>query len=111
VAMSGDGRLLAIGDPVIRESGCRYVARVRVYRSGPVVLLWNLLLEIVGRACDEFRGHVVVSNDGTVVAVASLRAVDESGLGNVRVFRINLEEQSWEQLGQDIYGGYGVGVM
>jgi WD40 repeat protein len=109
VAMSGDGRVLAIGDPAVREPGCRYVARVRVYRWDPVVLLWNLVAEIFGRACDEFGGHVVMSSDGTVVAVTSLRAVDELGLGNVRVFRINFEEESWSQLGQDIYGSYGVG--
>jgi WD40 repeat protein len=109
VAISGDGRVIAIGDPVIREPGCRYAARVRVYRWDPVVLLWNLVVEIFGRASDEFGGHVVVSSDGTVVAVTSLRAVDEPGLGNVRVFRINLEEKSWAQLGQDIYGSYGVG--
>jgi WD40 repeat protein len=109
VAMSGDGRVLAIGDPIIHESGCRYGARVRVYRWDPVVLLWNPGVEIFGRACDEFGGNVAMSSDGTVVAVTSLRAVDEWGLGNVRVFRINLEEQSWAQLGQDIYGSYGVG--
>jgi hypothetical protein len=67
------------------------------------------MVEIFGLACDEFGGRVVMSSDGTVVAVTSLRAVDELGLGNVRVFRINLEEQSWMQLSQDIYGSYGVG--
>lgn len=109
VAMSGDGRVLAIGDPVIRESGGRNVARARVYRWNPIVLLWNSVVETFGRACDGFGGHVVMSSDGTVVAVTSLRAVDESGLGNVRVIRIDLEEESWAQLGQIIYGSYAVG--
>ena len=58
VAMSGDGRVLAIGDPVIREPGCKCMARVRVYRWIPWCQ-WN---------GDEFGGRVVMSSDGTVVA-------------------------------------------
>jgi WD40 repeat protein len=109
VAMSGDGRVLAIGDPIVHESGCSDVARVRVYQWDPLVSLWNPVVEIFGHSRDEFGGHVVMSGDGTVLAVTSLRAEDKPGLGNVRVIRINLEERSWVQLGQDICGSYGVG--
>eukprot|EP00979_Chaetoceros_neogracilis_P013229 scaffold3742_cov267-Chaetoceros_neogracile.AAC.1 len=97
VAMSEDGRTIAVGGPG-NEAG--YV-RVFEYSGG----VWNQLgADIDGEAAgDCFGNSVAMSNDGkTVVAGGPINGDSGDGSGHARVFEYN--GRSWSQLGADIDG-------
>ena len=100
VAMSEDGRVIAVGDP---SYGAGYV-RVFEYSGG----VWNQLgADIDGEAeGDMFGNSVAMSNDGkTIVAGGPINGGSLplfNGSGHARDFEYNGE--SWSQLGADIDG-------
>jgi hypothetical protein len=100
VAMSEDGRVIAVGDP---SYGAGYV-RVFEYSGG----VWNQLgADIDGEAeGDMFGNSVAMSNDGkTIVAGGPINGGSLplfNGSGHARAFEYNGE--SWSQLGADIDG-------
>eukprot|EP00979_Chaetoceros_neogracilis_P015531 scaffold6084_cov284-Chaetoceros_neogracile.AAC.2 len=97
VAMSEDGRVIAVGDP---SYGAGYV-RVFEYSGG----VWNQLgADIDGEAGgDMFGNSVAMSNDGkTVVAGGPFNGDSGDGSGHARAFEYN--GGSWSQLGADVDG-------
>lgn len=101
VAVSSDGRTVAIGAPGELNEG-----QVRVYEFSDGT--WTQLgTDIDGEAAGDFSGFsVALSSDGSTVAIG---AVDNDGdgpvgsnRGHVRVYQYN--GSSWAQLGSDIDG-------
>eukprot|EP00979_Chaetoceros_neogracilis_P007971 scaffold1738_cov267-Chaetoceros_neogracile.AAC.4 len=97
VAMSEDGRTIAVGGPG-NEAG--YV-RVFEYSDG----VWNQLgADIDGEAAgDHFGNSVALSRDGkTVVVGGPFNGDSGDGSGHARAFEYN--GGSWSQLGADVDG-------
>jgi VCBS repeat-containing protein len=98
VALSSDGRTVAIGAPRNGDAG-RWAGQVRVYRyTGST---WSQLgADIDAEAAGDLAGwSVALSSDGLTVAVG---AISNGGAGHVRVYRYT--GSSWIQLGDDIDG-------
>jgi uncharacterized membrane protein len=102
VSLSSDGTILAVGanksDIYGKESGY-----VRVYQY--LNNVWSQLgSDIEGEASGDKSGwSVSLSSDGTILAIGAV-AHDNNGTnsGQVRVFQYS--NDSWSQLGSDIYG-------
>ncbi len=102
VALSDDGRVLAIGATVNADNGTDS-GHVRLYR-------WNggtwqqLGADIDGEAAgDESGVSVVLSSDGSTVAIgAHLNDGNGTDAGHVRLYR--WDGSTWRQLGADIDG-------
>ena len=101
VAISGNGKVVAIGAPTADHGGL-FSGRVRVYQFNGVD--WQLLgNSIDGTTGDESGVSVALSNDGTILAVGAQR--DNLHLhapGRARVYQYN--GATWKQLGNDIAG-------
>jgi uncharacterized repeat protein (TIGR02059 family) len=108
VALSSDGRTVAIGAPDNNGSDVDS-GHVRIYQLNGVDEWEQLGGDIDGQAADEFSGYsVALSSDGQTVAIGAPDYSDASteGSGNVRVYQLN--SGAWVQLGADIDGGVGV---
>jgi hypothetical protein len=122
VSLSGDGTVLAIGEPT--NDGDGYISgRVRVY--GWTGSAWDPLGTINGEASEDYSGVVALSSNssfsysGGLTATLAIGAVQNDGngsnSGHVRVYRWS--SGSWVQLGSDIngeasddYSGYSVSL-
>ena len=103
VAMSSDGRTVAIGAPYNAANGARS-GQVRVFTwSGAA---WSQRgTDIDGEAAGDQAGYsVAMSDDGASVAIgAPYNAANGSRSGQVRVF--TWDGTAWSQRGTDIDGG------
>jgi 6-phosphogluconolactonase (cycloisomerase 2 family) len=109
VDISSDGKLLAIGSPGsiynIHRPG--YVQVYTLEISGGLGYMWKQLGQnITGEADgDNFGGSVSLSEDGKTLAIG---AEDNDGIaedsGRVKIYHLDDDGASWEQLGQDIDG-------
>ena len=101
VALSGNGKVVAIGAPTADHGGL-FSGRVRVYQFDG--LDWQPLgNSIDGTTGDESGVSVALSDDGTMLAVGAQR--DNLHLhapGRARVYQYN--GATWKQLGNDITG-------
>jgi hypothetical protein len=106
ILLSEDGIILAIGAWTNDGNGVDS-GHVRVYQLKDSGTSWEQLgQDINGDASDDGSGHSVsLSADGKTVAIGQLDNSENSDwLGHVRVYQINSEGSSWEQLGQNIAG-------
>ena len=102
VALSADGKTLAVGSPGFIESSIG--GQVKLYRENEG--FWQELgTGLVGDdAFDRFGTSVALSDDGSRVAV-SAPAGDNIGRKTVEVYE--LDGDGWPQLGGDLVGRYG----
>ena len=102
VALSADGKTLAVGSPGFIESSIG--GQVKLYRENEG--FWEELgTGLVGDdAFDRFGTSVALSDDGSRVAV-SAPAGDNIGRKTVEVYE--LDGDGWPQLGGDLVGRYG----
>ena len=101
VAMSDDGKKIAIGAPS-GNSGRGYV-RVFDYAGGSWVQLGS---DIVGENANDASGwSVAMSSDGAIVAIGA-RQNDGNGSfsGHVRLYEYHSTSSAWSQVGTDIDG-------
>ena len=105
VSLSKDGSILAVGgswnDANGENSG--YV-RVYEYNNNEE---WSQIGENINGEAegDRFGGALSLSDDGSILAVgARLNDAKETDSGHVRVYALNKENNSWEQIGQDLEG-------
>ena len=130
LAISGDGRTVAIGSPLNNNDGRYDAGRVQVFAwqynlipapapaitprpttapsaSTPTVADWTQLgQDIDGEVgLDRFGTAVCMSSDGLTVAAS---AIENNGggtdSGHLRVFVFSTQRLAWVQLGQDIDG-------
>jgi 6-phosphogluconolactonase (cycloisomerase 2 family) len=106
ISLSEDGTILAFGAWTNDGNGVDS-GHVRVYQLKDSGTNWEQLgQDINGDASDDGSGHSVsLSADGKTVAIGQLDNSENSDWsGHVRVYQINSEGSSWEQLGQNIAG-------
>jgi Flp pilus assembly pilin Flp len=105
IAMTGDGKRVAIGDPLNDENGYRS-GKVRVYDWIENDNKWTQRGEdIDGEAANDQSGRrVAMSADGKRVAIGANQNADGNGYnsGHVRVY--DWIDNKWTQLGEDIDG-------
>eukprot|EP00980_Cylindrotheca_fusiformis_P011252 scaffold2587_cov101-Cylindrotheca_fusiformis.AAC.1 len=103
VALSKDGKTLAIGAPLNDGNGT-YSGHVRVYRKADGDNLFTQIGDdIDGEAASEYFGDsVALSKDGMVLAVGA--PLGKNSAGRVRVFEWDKVGTSWEQRGSNIDG-------
>jgi WD40 repeat protein len=109
VDISSDGKLLAIGSPgsIFNIDRPGYVQVYTLEISGGLGYMWKQLGQnITGEADgDNFGGSVSLSEDGKTLAIG---AEDNDGIaedsGRVKIYHLDDDGASWEQLGQDIDG-------
>lgn len=104
VALSGDGRRVAIGgfrnDGSIMESD---PGHVRVFELDATSSQWNLVASEINGVVDEWLGIAVsMSYDGSIVA-AGAPGGKNTYEGKARVFK--LDNGKWDQMGSDLPGG------
>ena len=102
VSLSSDGNTVAIGAVFDDDNGL-YSGHVRIYNFNGNS--WQQIgQDIDGEATDDYSGwSVSLSSDGNIVAVGAIRN-DGNGnqSGHVRIYYFN--DNSWQQIGQDIDG-------
>jgi hypothetical protein len=91
--------------------GISNIGRVRVFQhdaqQNDTTNQWvQLGQDLYGdEANDEFGFEVSFSPDGSLLAIGAARSNEtDTRAGYVRVFRLNAEQEMWEQLGQDLTG-------
>ena len=103
VALSSDGKTLAIGAPNNNNVNGVVSGHVRIYTYNGTS--WNQLgKDINGEAAKDYSGYsVAISSDAKTLAIGA-QGNDGNGLdaGHVRIYTYN--GSSWKQLGQDIDG-------
>ena len=111
VSLSGNGEILAVGDPLNDNNRASYTnynsGSVRVYKktsSG-----WNKMgQDLDGELSGDQSGTTVaLSYDGSIVAIGGYLNNPSNSLtdaGHVRVYEFNNNINSWVQLGSDIDG-------
>ena len=106
VSLSDDGKTLAVAADTNDGNG-ENSGHVRIYHLEDDGTSWEQIgQEINGKAADDRLGiGVSMSADGATVAIGASWN-DDSGdkSGHVRVYQIDSEGSTWEQLGQDING-------
>ena len=113
VALSSDGRIVAIGGRFNDGNSLREAGHVQVFRYDATQMMWTLIgQEIYGdQAKDWFGSSVALSSDGTILACGAPRM---DSIGYVRVYNYESTTNSmggmgtWSQLGEDVVGD-GVG--
>ena len=111
VDISSDGKLLAIGSPgsIYNIDRPGYVQVYSLEISGGLGYMWKQLGQnITGDADgDNFGGSVSLSEDGKTLAIGA-EDNDNDGIledsGRVKIYHLDDDGTSWEQLGQDIDG-------
>ena len=107
VSLSSNGTIVAIG-AIDNDSGfsnSHNSGHVRIYEYSDNS--WNQLgQDIDGEAKDdEFGFPVSISDNGQIVAIASIKNDDIStNSGYVQIYKYNTSDNSWNQLGQTIHG-------
>ena len=110
VDISSDGKLLAIGSPgyIFNTDRPGYVQVYTLEISDGLGYMWKQLGQnITGEADgDNFGGSVSLSEDGKTLAIGAEDyndgVVEDSG--RVKIYHLDDDGTSWEQLGQDIDG-------
>ena len=97
VSLSEDGTIMAISAPYNNGSGTLQ-GSTRIYKYNDVSWV-KLGQDIDGEANNDQQSNVMLSKDGTIVAISSFV---NSGTGSARVFKYN--DISWIKQGQDIDG-------
>eukprot|EP00581_Thalassiosira_minuscula_P008346 CAMPEP_0183704666 /NCGR_PEP_ID=MMETSP0737-20130205/1952_1 /TAXON_ID=385413 /ORGANISM="Thalassiosira miniscula, Strain CCMP1093" /LENGTH=1045 /DNA_ID=CAMNT_0025931619 /DNA_START=67 /DNA_END=3204 /DNA_ORIENTATION=+ len=101
VALSEDGRIVAIGTPYNRGGGFD-AGHVRVYRWNEEDAEWNQMGRDVDGNAGTLAGYsIALAADGFTLAVGS----PYDGNGSVRVYRWSDASDDWTPLGQRIVGG------
>jgi FG-GAP repeat len=112
VAMSADGKTIAIGAPYNGANGLN-AGHVRVLSINSTSRNWTQVgLDIDGEAacdqpglCDESGWSVAMSADGkTIAAGAPFNGGNGNNAGHVRVYAISSISGNWTQVGLDIDG-------
>jgi hypothetical protein len=106
VAMSADGKTLAVGALLNDEHGTDS-GHVRVYIFNNITTAWEQLgTDINGEAAFDYSGwSVAMSANGKTIAIGAPRNDGQGNdSGHVRVFAYNSSSKNWEQIGSDIYG-------
>ena len=110
VSLSGDGRTVAVGSPNANGIGSASDAgHVRIFRYNPEIDTprWEPLgQEIEGDEAFNASGYSVsLSADGRTVAIgAPYNDSNDLESGRVRLYRYDVDDDAWEQLGTDING-------
>eukprot|EP00980_Cylindrotheca_fusiformis_P003815 scaffold844_cov80-Cylindrotheca_fusiformis.AAC.1 len=106
VALSKDGKTLAIGAPSNDGTNGFFSGHVRVYRKADGDNSFKQIgLDIDGEAAYEYFGRsVALSKDGSVLAVGAPYA--NVSTGKVRVYEWDKDGNSWEQHGSDFAESY-----
>jgi hypothetical protein len=105
--MSADGTIIAVGAPLNHGNGTigTYSGHVRVYQKNSLDPMYKQIgSDIDGEAPGDRCGYsVAVSADGTTIAVTSILN-NLNSTSYVRVFRRNLSDETYKQVGRKIYG-------
>lgn len=104
VSLSSDGTILALGSIYNSDNGSNS-GHVRVFQYNSNASSWTQLgSDIDGEAANDYSGKVSLSSDGTTLAIGAHNASDENSnnTGRVKVYRYT--NNSWTQLGSNIYG-------
>jgi hypothetical protein len=107
VSISDDGKTIAIGAHYNDGKNKEDSGHVRIYRLADDGASWEQIGEdIDGDAAGDWSGiSVSLSANGSIVAIGAIWAViDGLWTGQVKVYRIDSGESSWEQLGESIHG-------
>lgn len=105
VSMSADGTRMAVSAPQHDITNNKADAgQVRVLEYSVSSQQWVLLgTAIVGDTAEEMIGEtVLLSGDGTTVAISSTKQFPYKGL--VRIYRYNTSTKVWTKLGTDLLG-------
>lgn len=104
VSLSSDGTILAVGSIYNSDNGSNS-GHVRVFQYNSNTNSWSQIgTDIDGESANDYSGKVSLSSDGTTLAIGANYALDENGnnTGRVKVYRYT--NNSWTQLGSNIYG-------
>jgi hypothetical protein len=109
VAISADGKTIAIGAPANYNTNGVDSGHVRVYAFNVMTGSWKKVgVDIDGKAAGDNSGaSVTMSGDGKTIAIGSPfhDGLDIAvGVGQVRVFSLNSISGNWAQVGIDIDG-------
>lgn len=108
VALSDDGKVLAVGAPLATVSGKAQAGWVQVYEWTDSAGWEPRGLALSGRvAGDQFGSVVAMSSDGTILAVSepAYDSVNGDNSGNIRVFSYN-SLGTYEDYGGEIPGTF-----
>jgi hypothetical protein len=99
VEFSRDGSTLAISAP---GEVNQYV---RVFRQTSTTGGWSLYGQTIEGDGNDFGHRIDLNEDGTVIAIGAPKN-DDVGAdnGRVQVYQNNLSDNTWVQVGQDLYG-------
>ena len=115
VSLSSDGGVLAVG-AIYNDGNSGSTSdnrgHVRVYQYNVSSNAWTQLgADIDGEAAGDLSGwSVSLSSDGSVLAVGATdndectTGIESVNPGRVRVYKFNVSNSAWTQLGADIYG-------
>ena len=107
VSISGNGKTIAVGAATNDGKNGQDSGHVRIYRLEDDGASWEKIGEdIDGTVAGDHSGtSVSLSANGSIVAIGAPHA-NYYGVSNgqVKVYRIDSEGSSWEQLGKTIYG-------
>lgn len=98
VALSNDGNTLAFGSPETTGRGRVDVFQFKRQSWEPI----GSGTPLVGRNGDEFGSSVSLSSNGTIVAVGA--PMSDSSAGEVHVFVLDEELDTWSTMGQALSG-------
>lgn len=100
VELSSDGDVVAIGDLFSNSNGPGS-GRIKVFRIENNV--WSLLGQNIDGEQDDFAGNVALSSNGRILVVGAPQNSNNGFFsGEVRLFQ--LENDFWEQIGENING-------
>jgi hypothetical protein len=105
LAISADGTVIVVGAPSNNGTGT-VSGHVRIYQKKSSDQLYKQIgSDIDGEVPGERFGHAVaISATGTTIAVSSFNRYINNDTGSVRVFRKNLDNQTYSQIGKKISG-------
>jgi hypothetical protein len=106
VSISEDGKTIAVGARYNDGNNKVDSGHIRIYHlKEDDGTRWEQINQDINgdTACDGSGWSVSLSADGTMVAIGS-PYIDGSESGQVRVYQIDSQGSSWEQLWQDMYG-------
>jgi hypothetical protein len=108
IALSGDGKILAVASSSTPATDGS--ALVKVFQYNEVSAAWEIVVVIPGFSKDTLGGRIALSKDGSMLAATSLAPPNEpSFLSKTKTYRILPQKECFIQMGQDIYGSYGIG--
>lgn len=109
ISLNENGSVLAIGTPRYDFAGDVDNGKVEVYRYSSSAKNWlqygNVLLPD-GDPQDEYGFSVSLNSSGNSIAIGTIRGKNpqEVSTGYTQIFNYDLNSDSWQQIGQTIYG-------